>query len=81
MYISAECGANLPRRQERPLCSVIKGVVAAGERRKRLEKQKKGKKGRGREGKEKGRKGSPAGPHLDPEQRQDEHVERSVALR
>lgn len=59
---------------------MIKGVVAVGERRKRPEKQKKGKKERGGGRREWGRKGSPAGPHLDPEQRQDVHVERLMAL-
>lgn len=39
----------MPRGEERRLCSVIKGVVAVGERRKQLEKQKKGKRERERE--------------------------------
>lgn len=37
------------RREEKPLCSVIKGVGAVGERRKQREKQKKGKGGEGKE--------------------------------
>lgn len=68
--------------EERPLCCVIKGVGAGGERRKRREEQKKGKGGGGREGgrREWGRKGSPAGPHLDPERRRDVRGEPLTAL-
>lgn len=58
---------------------VIKGAVAVGGG-KRLEKQKKGKREREGGRQAPGRKGSPAGPHLDPEQRQDVHVEPFMAL-